>query len=65
MGQVYGQLAAVYSNATRNRDCSNWSSWGPCVWPDSQGSVTYLKQLTPVCQLHWFYTFVKRYDTVS
>ncbi|KAL6726168.1 hypothetical protein Aduo_008169 [Ancylostoma duodenale] len=58
-----GQLAAVYSNATRDKECSNWSSWGPCVWPNSESSLTYLKQLTPVCQLHWFYTFVKRYDT--
>ncbi|VDP04294.1 unnamed protein product [Heligmosomoides polygyrus] len=62
---VGGQLAAVYSNASRSKDCSNWSSWGPCVWPDesSAEAVPYLQQITPVCRKHWFYMFVKRYNT--
>ncbi|PIO74271.1 hypothetical protein TELCIR_03729 [Teladorsagia circumcincta] len=25
--------------------------------------VPYLQQITPVCQMHWFYVFVKRYNT--
>ncbi|PAV61263.1 hypothetical protein WR25_15540 [Diploscapter pachys] len=25
--------------------------------------LNYLQQLTPVCQQHWFYTFIKRYET--
>ncbi|WKX98373.1 hypothetical protein Q1695_013786 [Nippostrongylus brasiliensis] len=57
------QLAAVYSDASRSADCSNWSSWGPCVWPDDEKPVPYLQQITPVCQRHWFYVFVKRYNT--
>ncbi|XGW18116.1 hypothetical protein V3C99_007986 [Haemonchus contortus] len=60
---VSGQLAAVYSNASRSSDCSNWSSWGPCIWPDSKHDVPYLQQISPVCQMHWFYMFVKRYNT--
>ncbi|KAI1729249.1 hypothetical protein DdX_01478 [Ditylenchus destructor] len=52
------QLAAVYSNVSRTNDCSSWSSWGPCIWPDPVKKSTYLEQLTPVCQQHWFYKFV-------
>ncbi|KAK5973201.1 hypothetical protein GCK32_012348 [Trichostrongylus colubriformis] len=61
--RISGQLAAVYSNASRSKDCSNWSSWGPCIWPDDKKSVPYLEQITPVCRMHWFYIFVKRYNT--
>uniref|UniRef100_A0A914UST0 Uncharacterized protein n=1 Tax=Plectus sambesii TaxID=2011161 RepID=A0A914UST0_9BILA len=71
--QASGQLAAVYSNVSQTSDCANWSSWGSCVWlaPTSRdrtkakkGSVPYLAQLTPACQDHWFYKFVKeRYET--
>ncbi|KJH41535.1 hypothetical protein DICVIV_12486 [Dictyocaulus viviparus] len=60
---VNSQLAALYSNATRTKDCSNWSSWGPCIWPDVENPVPYLKQITPLCQMHWFFKFLKRYNT--
>ncbi|PIO58733.1 hypothetical protein TELCIR_19825, partial [Teladorsagia circumcincta] len=32
------------------------------VWPQYK-QVPYLQQITPVCQMHWFYVFVKRYNT--
>uniref|UniRef100_A0AC35EVX1 Uncharacterized protein n=1 Tax=Panagrolaimus sp. PS1159 TaxID=55785 RepID=A0AC35EVX1_9BILA len=58
------QLAAVYSNVTRTADCSTWSNWGSCIWPNPKDKRTYLKQLPPVCQEHWFYKFIeKRYET--
>ncbi|CAJ0580831.1 unnamed protein product, partial [Mesorhabditis spiculigera] len=60
---VYSQIAAVYSNASRSEDCSNWSSWGPCIWPDKESPVPYIEQLSPVCQQHWFYVFIKRYES--
>ncbi|CAI4230387.1 unnamed protein product [Auanema sp. JU1783] len=58
----WAQLAAVYSHAVRSEDCSNWSSWGPCVWPEKNGQARYLDQVSNVCQQHWFYMFVKRYE---
>uniref|UniRef100_A0A7E4ZUP9 Secreted protein n=1 Tax=Panagrellus redivivus TaxID=6233 RepID=A0A7E4ZUP9_PANRE len=60
---AYAQLAAVYSNVTRTEDCSTWSSWGPCIFPNPEDKRPYIKQLTPVCQKHWFYKFIeKRYE---
>ncbi|CAD6188360.1 unnamed protein product [Caenorhabditis auriculariae] len=56
------QLAAVYSDASRSRECSNWSSWGRCVWPDHERPLPYIEQLSAVCQQHWFYIFIKRYE---
>uniref|UniRef100_A0A0N4ZUH2 Uncharacterized protein n=1 Tax=Parastrongyloides trichosuri TaxID=131310 RepID=A0A0N4ZUH2_PARTI len=56
----YCQLAAVYDGATRTNECSSWSSWGPCIFPSKQSPVPYLKQLTPLCQKHWFYQFISQ-----
>ncbi|CAB3403142.1 unnamed protein product [Caenorhabditis bovis] len=56
------QLAAVYSEAARNQECSNWSSWGKCVWPDRVNNKPYLKQVSGICQQHWFYSFIKRWE---
>lgn len=58
------QLAAVYSsNLSRTNDCSSWSSWGPCIWPNRETRKPYLDQISGVCQGHWFYTFVRtRYE---
>uniref|UniRef100_A0A915CQP1 Uncharacterized protein n=1 Tax=Ditylenchus dipsaci TaxID=166011 RepID=A0A915CQP1_9BILA len=41
LGLVNGQLAAVYSNVSRTNDCSSWSSWGPCIWPDAKTKLPY------------------------
>ncbi|CCD73826.1 uncharacterized protein CELE_Y54F10AM.6 [Caenorhabditis elegans] len=59
---VSSQLAAVYSDATRTDVCSNWSSWGKCVWPDQKTGKPYLEQISSICQHHWFYSFIKRYE---
>ncbi|GMS89024.1 hypothetical protein PENTCL1PPCAC_11199, partial [Pristionchus entomophagus] len=60
---VSSQLAAVYSPVAQSNECGIWSSWGPCVWPDRENKVSYLNQLTPTCKQHWFYVFVKRYES--
>uniref|UniRef100_A0AC35TR29 Uncharacterized protein n=1 Tax=Rhabditophanes sp. KR3021 TaxID=114890 RepID=A0AC35TR29_9BILA len=52
------QLAAVYDGATRSKDCASWSSFGPCIWPNKDTRVSYIKQLKPICQQHWFYKFI-------
>uniref|UniRef100_A0A0N4UY33 Apple domain-containing protein n=1 Tax=Enterobius vermicularis TaxID=51028 RepID=A0A0N4UY33_ENTVE len=54
------QLAAVYSSVEKTKDCSNWSSWGPCTWPNKQ-KTPYMEQITPICRQHWFYKFVKNH----
>ncbi|CAP29399.2 Protein CBG09852 [Caenorhabditis briggsae] len=59
---VSSQLAAVYSEASRTSACSNWSSWGKCVWPDQKTGKPYLEQVSSICQHHWFYSFIKRYE---
>uniref|UniRef100_A0A8R1E0P6 Uncharacterized protein n=1 Tax=Caenorhabditis japonica TaxID=281687 RepID=A0A8R1E0P6_CAEJA len=60
---VRTQLAAVYSDASRDPACSNWSSWGTCVWPDFKTKKPYLEQVSSICQHHWFYSFIKRYES--
>jgi len=52
------QLAAVYSSMSRTDDCSSWSSWGPCLWPNPNTRLPYIEQLSPTCQSHWFYKFL-------
>ncbi|CAD5214674.1 unnamed protein product [Bursaphelenchus okinawaensis] len=62
--QIDAQLAAVYSNVSRTNECSSWSSWGPCIWPDPVNRKPYMAQLTSVCRNHWFYKFIsKRYQS--
>ncbi|KAK0421136.1 hypothetical protein QR680_015074 [Steinernema hermaphroditum] len=56
---IDAQLAAVYSDVEKSKDCSSWSSWGPCVWPSKSDPTPYLAQITPVCQQHWFYKFIR------
>ncbi|KAI3413608.1 hypothetical protein GPALN_011097 [Globodera pallida] len=55
---IGAQLASIYSNVSRHSDCASWSSWGPCVWPDPKHKRSYVQQLTPVCQSHWFFKFL-------
>jgi len=67
----YGQaqIAAVFSSVEQHPNCATWSSWGSCIWlqgPEGGGASanTYLDQLTPECQQHWFYnTIRKRFGT--
>ncbi|VDO34401.1 unnamed protein product, partial [Onchocerca flexuosa] len=55
-----GQLAAVFSDVTQSSDCSNWSTWGPCIWPDKEFNTTYINQISPLCQQHWFYKLINQ-----
>ncbi|CAI5445877.1 unnamed protein product [Caenorhabditis angaria] len=55
-------MAAIYSDASRVDQCSNWSSWGKCIWPDKIKSTPYLEQVSNLCQHHWFYSFIKKYE---
>uniref|UniRef100_A0A1I7YKS8 Secreted protein n=1 Tax=Steinernema glaseri TaxID=37863 RepID=A0A1I7YKS8_9BILA len=56
---IDAQLAAVYSDVEQSKECGTWSSWGPCVWPSKSEPTPYLGQITPVCQQHWFYKFIR------
>ncbi|KAL3068374.1 hypothetical protein niasHT_030665 [Heterodera trifolii] len=61
---ITAQLASIYSDVSRRNDCASWSSWGPCVWPDAKQKRSYIQQLTPVCQSHWFFKFLSvRYES--
>jgi len=53
-----GQLASVYSDVSRSEECASWSSWGPCIWPNSRTRSSYTEQLSPVCRQHWFFQFL-------
>ncbi|CAG9534319.1 unnamed protein product [Cercopithifilaria johnstoni] len=57
---VCGQLAAVFSEVTQSGDCSIWSTWGPCIWPDKEFNMTYMNQISPICQQHWFYKLINQ-----
>ncbi|KAK6101945.1 hypothetical protein QQG55_6520 [Brugia pahangi] len=57
---VCAQLAAVFSEVTQSSDCSNWSTWGPCIWPDMEFNTTYMNQISPICQQHWFYKLINQ-----
>uniref|UniRef100_A0A8R1Y2B3 Uncharacterized protein n=1 Tax=Onchocerca volvulus TaxID=6282 RepID=A0A8R1Y2B3_ONCVO len=60
MNRFSGQLAAVFSEVTQSNDCSNWSTWGPCIWPDREFNTTYINQISPLCQQHWFYKLINQ-----
>ncbi|MCP9259266.1 Protein T19C3.2 [Dirofilaria immitis] len=51
---------STFSEVTQSNDCSNWSTWGPCIWPDNEFNTTYINQISPICQQHWFYKLINQ-----